>query len=135
MGCIFCKIINGEFPCHKIYENELVLAFLDINPVSIGHTLIIPKKHYENIFDIPEKELEEINKITKKLAIEYKKIFNADGFTIHQANEKAGGQVVFHYHMHLAPRYIDDGLSLWFHKNTQKKIDLTEVLKKIKEKI
>ncbi|MFA5049490.1 MAG: HIT family protein [Candidatus Micrarchaeia archaeon] len=132
MDCIFCKIVTGEIPCYRIYEDESVLAFLDINPVSSGHTLVIPKKHYENIYDISEGDLANVTMVTKNLAKKYKQLFEADGITIHQANEKAGGQIIFHYHMHIVPRYFDDGLKLWFHRDANKKIDLETVWDKIK---
>ena len=135
MDCIFCKIVNGEIPCYRVYEDEFVLAFLDINPVSAGHTLVIPKKHYENIYDISEEDLICVTMVTKNLAKKYKQLFEADGITIHQANEKAGGQIIFHYHMHIVPRYSNDGLKLWFHRDSDKKIDLEKTYKKIKENI
>lgn len=134
MDCIFCKIVKGEVPSYKIYEDENVLAFLDINPVNKGHTLVIPKKHYENIYDISDKDLENVTMVTKTLAKKYKKVCEADGFTIQQANEKAGGQVVFHYHVHLIPRYDEDDLVNFKRKDEIAK-EVEETYKKIKEMI
>ncbi len=98
--CIFCRIVSGNAKSHNIYENDKILVFLDINPIGIGHTLIIPKEHYENIHDIPEEILIEICKLTKKVCRIQKKIFNPSGIQVIQNNGKAAGQMVFHYHTH-----------------------------------
>lgn len=114
--CLFCKIIKGEIPCSKIYEDENILAFLDIGPVNKGHTLIVPKKHSTNIFDIENEELMQIMKVVKKLAPAVKKAVNADGLNIAQNNGKAAGQIVMHTHTHIIPRYLDDGFKHWPNK-------------------
>ncbi len=119
--CIFCKIVKGEIPCHKIFEDEYTFAFLDISPVSIGHTLIIPRKHSENVFDIPAQDLERVIVVAKKLAIHYKPLLHASGFNTVNASGKDAQQSVFHYHMHLVPRYPADGIDLWFHGNSDAK--------------
>ena len=112
-NCIFCKIVKGEIPCSKIYEDEHTLAFLDIMPINKGHTLVIPKKHYKNIFDIPEEELCEVMKAVKKIAPAIQDAANADGVNITSNNEEAAGQVVMHSHTHIIPRFKDDGLKHW----------------------
>jgi len=104
-NCIFCKIVKGEIPSYKVYENEKVLVILDINPANEGHLLVIPKKHFENIFDIEEDYLVEVIKVAKKLAmlfIEY------DGLNLLQNNKEQAGQVVKHFHLHLIPRVKGD---------------------------
>ncbi len=106
--CIFCKIIEGQIPCFKIYEDEKVLAFADINPITKGHTLIIPKIHAENIWEIPEEYLIAICGAAKKLAQAVKKALNPVGVAFLQLNGKGAGQVVMHYHMHLIPRGSDE---------------------------
>ncbi len=111
--CIFCKIIKGEIPSSKIYENDKVFCFLDIMPVNKGHTLVIPKKHYETILDIPEDLLKEVITVTKKVSKAVKQGTKADGISIGQSNFKAGGQVVPHLHFHIIPRYSGDGLKFW----------------------
>ncbi len=111
--CIFCKIINGEIPCYKVYEDEKIFAFLDIHPVNKGHTLVVPKKHAVNIYDIEESEIAEMVKTGKKLALKIREVTKAEGMNIHMNNEKAGGQAVFHAHIHLIPRYEGDGLTHW----------------------
>lgn len=104
---IFAKILRGELPAHKVFEDEHTLAFLDIMPRAPGHTLIIPKKPARNILDIDPESLSHVIKTSKKIAIAAKKAFNADGITMQQFNETAGGQVVFHLHVHIIPRHKD----------------------------
>lgn len=101
----FAKILRGEFPCHKVYEDDYVLAFLDIMPRVPGHTLVIPKAPARNILDIKTEDYLHVARATHKIAAAAKKAFNADGITILQANEPAGGQVVFHLHVHVMPRH------------------------------
>lgn len=103
--CIFCKIAKGEIECSKIYEDQNVLAFLDINPKAPGHTLIIPKRHYKNIFDIEDKDMIEIGKTVKMLSNKIKDRLNPDGIYIRQNNGELAGQSVFHYHVHIVPCY------------------------------
>ncbi len=107
---VFAKILRGEFPCHKVYENEHVLAFLDIMPRSPGHTLVIPKAPARNILDIKEEDYLHVARATRIIARAAKAAFKADGITIQQFNESAGGQVVFHLHVHVMPRH--DGIAL-----------------------
>ena len=101
----FAKILRGEFPCYKVYENEHVLAFLDIMPRSPGHTLVIPKAPARNILDIKEEDYLHVARATRLIARAAKTAFRADGITIQQFNETAGGQVVFHLHVHVMPRH------------------------------
>ena len=102
----FAKILRGEFFCYKVYEDDHVLAFLDIMPRTPGHTLVIPKKPARNIFDVKVEDYLHVARATHKIAAAAKKAFNADGLTIQQFNEPAGGQVVFHLHVHVMPRHI-----------------------------
>ena len=101
---IFAKILRGEFPCYKVYEDEHVLAFLDIMPRSPGHTLVIPKAPARNILDIKPDDYAHVARGAHKIAAAAMKAFKADGITIQQFNEGAGGQVVFHLHVHVIPR-------------------------------
>ncbi|PAY05016.1 MULTISPECIES: HIT family protein [Bradyrhizobium] len=100
----FAKILRGEFPSYKVYENEHVLAFLDIMPRSPGHTLVIPKAAARNILDITPDDFAHVARAAHKIAAAGMKAFEADGITVQQFNEPAGGQVVFHLHMHVMPR-------------------------------
>jgi histidine triad (HIT) family protein len=128
--CIFCKIVKGEIPCSKIYEDENIFAFLDIAPVHKGHALVIPKKHFETILDIPENELKELILAVKKIATAVEKGTEADGFVVTMSNRKAAGQVVPHAHFHIIPRYKDDGLKHW-PKIEYKEGEMEEVRDKI----
>jgi histidine triad (HIT) family protein len=101
---IFAKILRGELPCYKVYEDDKALAFLDIMPRAPGHTLVLPKAPARNIFDVPGDVLGHVAMVAQKVARAGMKAFNADGITIQQFNEGAGGQVVFHLHIHVIPR-------------------------------
>ena len=107
---IFAKILRGELPAFKIYEDEKTFALLDIMPRCPGHALVIPKAPARNIFDIAPDDFAAVARTTQKIAAALKKAFAADGVTLQQANERAGGQVVFHLHMHVLPRH--DGVAL-----------------------
>lgn len=102
---IFAKILRGELPCYKVYEDDHVLAFLDIMPRSPGHTLAIPKAPARNIFDISPDDFAHVARASLKIARAGMTAFKADGITVQQFNEAAGGQVVFHLHMHVMPRH------------------------------
>ena len=108
--CIFCKIVKGDSPCTKIYEDEHVLAFLDINPVSENHTLIIPKKHYVSLYDIPEKELKHLLVAAKRITIQFQKDHDIQGVNVLHASGVEAQQSVYHFHLHLVPRRIGNGL-------------------------
>lgn len=112
MECIFCRIIQGEIPCVKVYEDDSVLAFMDINPLSDGHTLVIPKTHAESIFEISEHDMCAVITAVRRLSRAIKKGVHADGITIVQLNEKAAGQMVPHLHVHIIPRWLDDGITI-----------------------
>jgi histidine triad (HIT) family protein len=127
--CLFCKIIKNEIPSTKVYEDEKVLAFLDISPVNIGHTLVIPKEHYRNALETPDELILELFKVGKKVAKSLQKN-GAHGINITLNNEKASGQTVFHTHLHVIPRFENDGHDSWTHKN-YKKDEMPEIAKKI----
>lgn len=112
MNCIFCKIISGEIPSAKVYEDSDFIAILDINPVSKGHVLVIPKKHCENLFDMDEELLSKTLKTLQKVAIAMKKGLNVEGINLVQNNGKDAGQIIFHSHFHLIPRLPNDGISI-----------------------
>lgn len=111
MACIFCKIVNGEIPSHKVYEDKNVLAFLDITHGTKGHTLIIPKKHVKNVYELDEETIVNVFKVVPKIANALKKAFNPIGLNIINNNDKPL-QSVFHFHIHLIPRYENDGVIL-----------------------
>jgi len=129
--CIFCKIVKGEIPSCKIYEDSDTLAFLDIAPVNPGHTLVIPKEHFENLYTLPDETLAGLILTAKKIAQAIKKGIGADGVNIGMNNEKSGGQVIFHAHLHIIPRIEGDGLKLWPQKS-YKEGEAESVAEKIK---
>ena len=104
---IFAKILRGELPCHKVYEDDTAFAFLDIMPRAPGHTLVLPKAPARNLLDIAPADLAHVMQVAQKIAQAQMKVFGADGITVQQFNEKAGGQVVFHLHVHVIPRHDD----------------------------
>jgi len=132
--CIFCKIINREIPANIVYENDRVLAFLDINPINRGHTLIVPKKHYGNVYDITEDYLKDVAVAAKKISSAIKRGLRAEGVNILHASGGAAQQSVFHFHLHLVPRFRDDGLNTW-PRSGYKEEDLEVVAREIRSAI
>lgn len=133
--CIFCKIIKKEIPCYKIWEDDDFLAFLDINPVNLGHTLIIPKKHYENIFDLPINLLEKCGPVIQKVSKAVLGGTKASGLNIGMNNGETAGQLVFHTHFHLIPRFENDELKLWKSRENITEKNLKEISNEIKKQI
>ena len=134
-NCIFCKIIEGEIPCYKLYEDDLVLAFLDISPMANGHTLIIPKEHRENIFDVEEKYLERMVDVSKKIAQKMKDNIGAEGVNLYHASGACAEQTVFHFHLHVVPRKKDDNICFTCagqQKNNASKEELDTIVSKLK---
>ena len=109
--CIFCKIIDRKIPAEIVYEDETSLAFLDINPINKGHTLVIPKQHFETLNELPQPILDKTMVLVKKIVKALSKY--ADGVNLGLNNGRAAGQVVFHVHFHLMPRFEGDGFKLW----------------------
>lgn len=131
-NCIFCKIIKGELPSYKIYEDDNFIAILDKFPISYGHLLIISKHHHENILDMPEEFASALYPVAKKLAKAVKEAVDADGINIVQNNGKAAQQAVMHFHLHVIPRKTEDGVRL----NMPSQFDITdERLEELAKKI
>lgn len=107
-NCIFCKIAQGLIPSEKVYEDEETFAFLDIKPNNVGHTLVIPKDHFENIYTIPDETFARMALTAKKIAIAVKHATDCDGINMSMNNEEAGGQLIFHAHLHIIPRFRSD---------------------------
>lgn len=105
--CLFCKIVQGLAPSHQVYENDQVLAFLDIYPKAEGHTLVIPKKHSVNLFDAPDEDVSAVMKVVKKLAKGYQTALDAEGFVVRINNGEIANQIIPHLHVHLIPVYQD----------------------------
>ncbi|MFA6304857.1 MAG: HIT family protein [Patescibacteria group bacterium] len=113
MDCIFCKIIEGELPCYKVYEDKRILAFLDINPVNKGHVLIIPKEHFNNFLDLPKDLVKDLSSLAQDLAVSVMDAVGAKGFNLVVNNGTEAGQLVGHFHYHIIPRFAEDKLHHW----------------------
>lgn len=131
-NCIFCKIVNGEVPSYKIYEDENVMAILDISQATKGHTLVLSKKHYKNLYDIDEKLAGDIFRVVPKIANAIKTAFNPIGLNVLVNTEKPL-QAVFHFHLHIIPRYHLDGVDIDFINNqgNTSKAEYEEIKEKI----
>ena len=134
-SCIFCKIVRKEAPASIVYDDASVLAFLDIRPLSPGHTLVIPKSHFVDIFGTPPKQLSQVYKVTKLIAIAVKKATRADGVSIIQQNGKAAGQDVFHIHVHVVPRFTGQKLPLFSDLKEVERAKLDEMALKIRQEL
>jgi histidine triad (HIT) family protein len=133
--CVFCKIIRGELPVYKIYEDDFFIAILDINPAAYGHTLVIPKEHFTDLTSLGEDYARGFLPFTKKVAVAVKDIANAEGFNLVQNNGRAAGQEIFHFHAHIVPRVIGDGLRFnWISKSSSKEF-MTEMTAKLSRKL
>lgn len=108
-NCIFCRIANGEIPSKTLYEDDKFRVILDLGPASKGHALILPKEHYADLYELPEETAGEVMKLAKKMATQMTQRLGCEGFNLVQNNGELAGQTVFHFHMHLIPRYRDDG--------------------------
>lgn len=131
MDCVFCKIISGEIPCHKIFEDEHTLAFLDISKDVDGHTLVIPKKHCVNVLDADQESLVCTINSVQKVANHYTQNCGYAGINILNANHKTAGQSVFHLHFHIFPRNEGDNVKVW-HENNVAKHTLEEMAQKLR---
>jgi histidine triad (HIT) family protein len=132
-SCIFCKIVTKQAPSSVLYEDATVMAFLDIRPLNIGHTLVIPKAHYVDIFDIPAKELSAIHLVAKQLSFAIKKATSANGVSIIQQNGKAAGQDVFHLHVHVVPRFDGQRLPSFHDLKVVERSVLEEMAERIRQ--
>ena len=110
-NCIFCKIANGEIPSRTLYEDDDFRVILDLNPVTKGHALILPKDHYRNLYEIDDSTAAKVLPLARKMAVTMTEKLGCDGFNVFQNNNEIAGQTVFHFHMHLVPRYDDDSQS------------------------
>ena len=131
-NCIFCKIANGEIPSRTIEENDMFRVVLDVGPATRGHALILPKEHYRNLYDLPDEMAAEAVKMAKKVALKMKEKLNCDGVNIVQNNEESAGQTVFHFHMHVIPRYANDGQVIGWKPGQPTAEEMDEVLEALK---
>ncbi len=131
--CIFCKIVKKQAPASIIYEDESVMAFVDIRPLNLGHCLVVPKVHYVDIFDIPEKELCNVHETSKLISPAIKKATKADGISIIQQNGKSAGQDIFHLHVHVVPRFEGQKIPSYNDLKPVERDKLDNMAKKIKQ--
>lgn len=131
-NCIFCKIANGEIPSRTLEENEMFKVVLDVAPATKGHALILPKDHYRNLYDLPEETAAEVMKMAKKLVLRMKDKLGCDGANIVQNNEETAGQTVFHFHMHVIPRYKEDKQLIGWRPGQPSGEELDAVLEELK---
>jgi histidine triad (HIT) family protein len=132
-NCIFCKIVARKAPVSTLYEDDMVMAFMDIRPLSVGHSLVIPKAHYVDIFDIPAKDLAAVIVASKAVAAAVKKATGADGISIIEQNGKAAGQDVFHLHVHVVPRFAGVKLPAFSDLKMVERSELDAMAQKIKQ--
>lgn len=128
--CVFCKIVNGEIPSAKVYEDDQVLAILDLSQAQKGHTLVMPKKHFDTFLDADSDTVKHVFEVTQKLARKIKTNLNADGVNVLNNTNAAAGQSVMHMHVHIIPRYTNDDLEIKFVDHSDK-YKLDDVLKEI----
>lgn len=131
--CIFCKIANGEIPSATLYEDEDFRVILDLGPASKGHALILPKEHYPNLYELPDELAEKAILLAKKMITRMTKALNCDGFNVVQNNGETAGQTVFHFHMHLIPRYKNDQAGFGWKAGELNEADREEILARMSE--
>ena len=130
-NCIFCKIANGEIPSKTIYEDEEFRVILDLGPAAKGHALILPKNHYADLYELPEETASQVMLLAKKMATQMTEKLHCDGFNLVQNNGETAGQTVFHFHMHLIPRYKDDGQTIGWKPGEPSSEELEEIKNEI----
>ena len=126
-NCIFCKIANGEIPSTILYEDEDFRVILDLGPATRGHALLLPKNHFANLFELDDETAQKAILVAKKMAGKMKDALGADGFNLVQNNGEAAGQTVFHFHMHLIPRYENDNAGILWEPGETTPEDMAEV--------
>ncbi len=131
-NCVFCKILKGEIPSFKIYEDESTFAFMDINPANPGHALVIPKFHAAGLYDIPADWLAACTATAQKVAVALNRALEPDGITLVQANGEGAAQSVLHFHLHVLPRHNDDGLKLNWGMNPGDMDDIAALAERVR---
>ena len=130
-NCIFCKLANGDIPTATLYEDDDFRVILDAGPAAKGHALIIPKEHYANLYELSDELAAKVLVLAKKMITKLTDILGCDGYNIVQNNGEAAGQTVFHFHLHMIPRYKDDGVGVTWKVGELKEEDKEELLAKI----
>ena len=130
-NCIFCKLANGDIPANTVYEDDYLRAIMDASPANKGHIIILPKSHADNIYELEDGYVEKSFVLAKKIAIALKKLLNCDGINILQNNGEAAGQTVFHFHVHIIPRYKQDNCKINWKQGADEDGEASEIAKKI----
>ncbi|MDO4285806.1 MAG: HIT family protein [Eubacteriales bacterium] len=130
-NCIFCKIANGEIPSKTLYEDERFRVILDLGPAAKGHSLILPKEHFADLYELPDEWAADAMKLARKMAVQIRGRLGADGLNIIQNNGEVAGQTVFHFHMHLIPRYENDGQKIGWEAGSPSAEELEAVREQI----
>lgn len=133
--CIFCKLANGDIPTNALYEDDIIKAIFDLSPASKGHILILTKEHFDNIFSIDEETAAHVFKVAAKLAKAIREALNCDGMNILQNNGEISGQSVFHFHMHIIPRYEGDNVKIAWKQGDITEDEIKDMIIKIKDNI
>ena len=131
-NCIFCKLANGDIPTRAIYEDDQFKVILDNSPATKGHALILPKDHFANLYELPEETAADAMRLAKKMAIHMRDVLHCEGFNVVQNNGEMAGQSVFHFHMHLIPRYRDDAQRILWEPTHPTDEALDEIMKELK---
>ena len=129
--CIFCKIAKGEIPSKTIYEDEMFRVILDLGPATKGHALVLPKAHYSNLFEMPQEAAADAMKVAKKVASLLKTKLNCDGLNLVQNNGETAGQTVMHFHLHVIPRYENDGQKILWNPTSPSAEELVDIKNRI----
>lgn len=130
-NCIFCKLANGEIPTNTVYEDNYLSAIMDVSPANKGHVIILPKTHAANILELDDAYVEKAFVLAKKIAAALKQLLNCDGINILQNNGKAAGQTVFHFHVHIIPRYNGDSCNITWKQGSYEDGEATQLAEKI----
>ncbi len=131
--CIFCKIANGEIPSKTLYEDADFRVILDLAPATRGHALILPKEHADNLFELSEEQASKVMLVAKNVAVQMKDKLLCDGLNLVQNNGEVAGQTVHHFHLHMIPRYVDDGQKIAWEPNESSQDELEMICKQITE--
>ncbi|MBO4749419.1 MAG: HIT family protein [Lachnospiraceae bacterium] len=132
-NCIFCKLANGEIPTRTVYEDDMFRVILDLGPATKGHALILPKSHAANLYELPDDVAAKVLPLAKKIAAQMKEKLGCDGLNLVQNNGEVAGQTIMHFHLHLIPRYVDDGQNLLWKPTEPSAEELDAILETLKK--
>ena len=133
--CIFCRLVAGEIPSSRVYEDDLTIAFMDIGQVNPGHVLVAVKRHAATLFDLTEEEAGAVMRTARRVALAVREAFDPPGLTLLQANGREGDQTVFHFHIHVVPRHGDDGIALSWPRKDPPAAQLEEYAERIRKQL